>query len=222
MWRRKQRSNYLRRGFTLVEVLMVIAIVGILFALTADIYGIAIARSHDQERLSDLDTINNALEQYHLDNKSYPKEGLTTNNLVVAKYQLEPIEGCGVSGPSGKGYLAPSYIPTIPDDPQYRLSISGTSTDCNTNQFGQYLYVTNVASTTATVQAYYLMARMERTQFMSPAGTVSSLQSSAFASSYWGAIIFNPASNLIFCDQSNGTAQQATCTHNYYKTNITN
>lgn len=210
------------RAFTLVEVLIVITIIGILMALTAGIYGAAEARSRDQQRLSNLDTIDNALEQYHLDNHSYPQDGLTTNNVLVAKYQLEAIEGCGVSGPSGKGYLAPHYLPTIPEDPLYHLSVSGSGSDCNTNQFGQYLYVTNTASSSAAVQAYYLMARLERTTNMSAAGSAAALQASTFGSSYWGQIIYGPSSTLVFCDQSSSSQQLASCTQNYFRANNPN
>lgn len=217
----KRFSNY-KRGFTLIELLITITIIGILFAITSDIYAIAQSRSRDQQRLSNLDTINNALEQYHLDNHAYPLEGLTTNNLVVAKYQLEPIEGCGVTGPAGKGYLAPNYIPTLPQDPQFHLLITSSGADCNTNQFGQYLYVTNTASAAAAVQSFYLMARLERTTNMSPAGTAASLQQSAFGSSYWGTIIYGPSSSLVFCDASASNSQQVSCTQNYFKANTPN
>jgi prepilin-type N-terminal cleavage/methylation domain-containing protein len=210
------------RAFTLVEVLITISIIGVLFAITSGIYASAQTRSRDQQRLSNLDTINNALEQYHLDNHSYPLEGLTTNNLLVAKYQLESIENCGVTGPSGKGYLAPNYLPTIPEDPQFRLSVSGSGADCNTNQFGQYLYVPNTATATAPVQAFYLMARLERTTNMSAAGAAASLQASPFGASYWGNILYGSSSSLVLCDAGSGSSQQATCTQNYFKANTPN
>ncbi|HSX42388.1 MAG TPA: prepilin-type N-terminal cleavage/methylation domain-containing protein [Candidatus Saccharimonadales bacterium] len=210
------------RAFTLIEVLIVITIIGILMAITAGIYGAAEARSRDQQRLSNLDTIDNALEQYHLDNHAYPQDGLTANNVLVAKYQLEAIEGCAVSGPSGKGYLAPHYLPTVPEDPLHHLVVSGSGSDCNTSPFGQYLYITNAPSSSAAVQAYYLMARLERTSNMSPAGSAAALQAGSFGSSYWGQIIYGPSSTLVFCDQGSSSSQQASCTQNFFKANNPN
>lgn len=212
----------MRRAFTLIEVLLTVVIIGILFAITAGVYGAAEARSRDQQRLSNLDTINNALEQYHLDNYNYPQEGLGSNNLVIAKYQLEPIEGCSFTGPSGKSYLVPNYLNTMPEDPLYRLSISGSGADCNASQYGLYLYVPNVTSASDAVQSFYLMAKMERTTAMSPAGTAAALQNSSFGSSYWGQIIYGQSSGLVFCDASSSSEQQGLCTQNYFKANNPN
>lgn len=189
-----------------------VAIIGILFAITADIYGIAEARSRDQQRLSNLDTINNALEQYHLDNHHYPSN--TASGNFLAKLQLEQVTSgtvsCGVSN------LAPFYLPNLPEDPLNKLNLATLPSDCSASPAGGYLYVTNVAAASTPAQSFYLMAKMERAQFMSPDGTANTLRTGSFGSSYWGNLIYNSGNyNLVFCDHS--TNVQTTCTQNYFK-----
>ena len=55
-------------GFTLLELLIVIAIIGILASLAAVSYSSAQRRARDSQRQSDLKAIQNAMEQYYTDN----------------------------------------------------------------------------------------------------------------------------------------------------------
>lgn len=62
-----------RSGFTLMELLIVIAIIGVLASLAAVSYSSAQRRARDSQRQSDLKAIQNALEQYYADHDgNYP------------------------------------------------------------------------------------------------------------------------------------------------------
>src|SRR3989344_6292606 len=54
--------NRIKRGFTLIEVLVVIAIVGILAVVTAAIFTGVLPRVRDIKRLADIDAIYKAYE----------------------------------------------------------------------------------------------------------------------------------------------------------------
>ncbi|HEX6461841.1 MAG TPA: prepilin-type N-terminal cleavage/methylation domain-containing protein [Candidatus Saccharimonadales bacterium] len=69
------------RGFTLVELLIVIVIIGILAALVMVAYGGMQQRARDSLRQNDIKTIARALELYYSDNSRYPGgSGSTTIN----------------------------------------------------------------------------------------------------------------------------------------------
>lgn len=67
--RRRQRSD---RGFTIVELLIVIVVIAILAAITIVAYNGIQARSRDTIRINDLKQIQKVVELYKAENGSYP------------------------------------------------------------------------------------------------------------------------------------------------------
>lgn len=170
----KKRKKY---GFTLVEVLITIAIIGILVSVTVYGYSIALANSRDQQRLANMNTIANALEQFYTDNKHYPLVTVNGSSTVFnASFQLDQaVNSCDAT----KTYLAPNYIPNIPQDPKNKLSLASCKEN---NQDGQYLYTAVADSTSiSSPQSFELIAKMERQKNMD-SGPPSSLTNNNY---YW-------------------------------------
>lgn len=82
---KKLRSN--QKGFTLLELLIVIVIIGILAVLIIPNLASGPARARDSQRKSDLRNIKTALEAYHTDNSNYPQQlsDLTTGSTPYMK-----------------------------------------------------------------------------------------------------------------------------------------
>lgn len=62
----------LSAGFTLLEVLVVVAIIGILISIGTAAFTSAQKKSRDSRRQGDLRSIQSAFEQYYADNTGYP------------------------------------------------------------------------------------------------------------------------------------------------------
>jgi len=62
----------MRRAFTLIELLIVVAIIGILAAIAVPNFINAQERAKVGRARSDVRSIVNALEMYRLDNNNYP------------------------------------------------------------------------------------------------------------------------------------------------------
>ncbi len=91
-----------QEGFTIIELLVVFAIIGLLATLTIASINTARVKSRDARRISDMRTMVNALEMYFNDNESYP---------------LRDRAFSGNSEWSGlESDLAP-YLSTMPNDP---------------------------------------------------------------------------------------------------------
>lgn len=193
----------MRRSFTLIEVLTVMAIIGILASLGAYTYAASLTRSRDSQRIADLQLIRNSLEQYYVDNRSYPIfRGL--DSQPEATFQLEKLDN---TCQPGDKFLAPKYLGQIPQDPSYKFNIGG---GCEMYSKGQYLYYGLPKGSSKT--GFYLMALMERAQNVNYTTAV-------------GAVLTNPPNNYVasnFCDFGQFTASPTGCFQNYFVTNSIN
>lgn len=107
-----------QRGFTLLEIMVVIVILGVLASLTIPSLMGNKDRADRQKAVSDIVTLENALDMYRLDNGRYPttEQGV---RALVNKPQLAPIP---------RNYLADGYLRRLPQDPwgnDYRLISPG-------------------------------------------------------------------------------------------------
>jgi len=74
----KQVKNF-QRGFTLMEILIVVLIVGVLAAVGIITLLTANAKSRDIQRLSDVRQVQNALELYFYNRNAFP----IANNIIL-------------------------------------------------------------------------------------------------------------------------------------------
>ncbi len=92
-------------GFTIVELLIVIVVIGILAAITIVAFNGVQNRANDSRRDSDLKQLKTALEMYKADKDIYPAVCSADNS------------GCSVSSLAAE--LSPTYIASVPQDPKF-------------------------------------------------------------------------------------------------------
>lgn len=71
------------RGFTLIEMVIVIVVMGILMAIALPMYNTSVTRSKEARLRHNLATLNNLIQQYTLDQKKAPQQ---LDDLVTAGY----------------------------------------------------------------------------------------------------------------------------------------
>lgn len=101
-----------QKGFTIIELLVVIVIIGILVALALPQLFAAQARGRDTDRKNDLKNVQQKLETYFNDNDAYP-----------AALPSEGADGADISADDMKGPRNTTYTYTATDGNQsYTLS----------------------------------------------------------------------------------------------------
>ncbi len=98
--------NYRQRGFTLIEIMVVVVILAVLGALVVP----KILENVDKARVtraqSDIRAIQTALDLYRLDNFKYP-----TTEQGLAALVKQPVD------PTITNYRSGGYLPGLPKDP---------------------------------------------------------------------------------------------------------
>lgn len=127
----------MKKGFSLVELLTAVAIIGILTTIVIGATGASRARARDDKRMSDMKSIQLALALYYDVNKAYPV-GTTANilrtTLVTDRYMAEiprdpsgiDYEYAGVAGPP-KAYCLGARLEIAPT-PSDNVACTGIAT----------------------------------------------------------------------------------------------
>lgn len=117
------RSN--KKGFTLVELLVVITIIAILATIGLTIYGGARKSARTAKRIQDLKAIQTALEVYYSVNKTYPVVylGVDTGFRSECGWGNFPSDQV-VPNPAGYPSFVPNYMPVFPSDPSMKKDTS--------------------------------------------------------------------------------------------------
>lgn len=113
MWAKQKQS-----GFTIVELLIVIVVIGILAAITIVAFNGVQQKGRDAKRSNDISYIKKLLEMYKADNSTYPAVCAGGDN-----------SGCTITTLASA--LVPTYAQSIPQDvnasrPYHYVKGSGT------------------------------------------------------------------------------------------------
>lgn len=122
-------SRRVQRGFTLIEILVVVVIIGILVAVVAPNFMGEPDKARVARAKQDIDSIVTALNMYRLDNFTYPTTDQGLQALVSAPSGAPPAPNWRQGG----------YMPRLPKDPwnnEYRYLSPGQRGDIDVYSLG--------------------------------------------------------------------------------------
>lgn len=123
------KTNPQTKGFTIVELLVVIVVIGILAAITVVAYGSIQASAKYSRAASDIKNTQKAIELYFADNGTYP----ISNGTGAWNFQSTSTQNSYVPG------VVPAFVNVLP---------------IVTDGSGQYIYRTNTMGTVYKLMKY--------------------------------------------------------------------
>jgi len=157
-------TKFLQRGFTIVELLVVIVVIGILAGMVTIAYPNYQATTRDNQRKSDVQQVASALSAYMLKHDNY----------------VETSSGCGYSG-NGNGWLNASGTGSYPasivsclqnaevlpggefiDPSKCRYAQDSAGRNCGTNGGGNTTAYMKASCEKNDEKITYVMARLEQ------------------------------------------------------------
>jgi general secretion pathway protein G len=126
---RRSLGRSAQRGFTLIEIMVVVVIMGILAALVVP----KLMGRADDARITaakqDISTLMQALKLYKLDNQRYPS----------TEQGLQALVSKPTSGPAANGWKNGGYVDKLPKDPwggQYQYLSPGVKGEVDVFSYG--------------------------------------------------------------------------------------
>jgi prepilin-type N-terminal cleavage/methylation domain-containing protein len=107
----------MKKAFSLIELLIVVALIGILTAIASASYSTMQKKARDNRRVSDMKALQNAFEQYYGDNNAYSNDCLLAitylpSGLPVDPKNSTPYEYSGFSSCTVDGYCFCALLET--------------------------------------------------------------------------------------------------------------
>ncbi len=133
-----------QRGFTIIELLIVIAIIAILAGLVLNNFQGAQAKARDTQRVTDTNNVHSKLEEYYNENGAYP-------STVVAA-DLPGIDAESLNDPDGTAIVANAAVA----DQTAAQAVANPDTDA------EYLYIPYPTGCTDDCTGYVLKTFIER------------------------------------------------------------
>ena len=135
-----------QKGFTLLELLVVISLIGLLVGIGSVSYTSAQKKSRDARRKGDLKAVQNAFEQYYSENGSiYPKTAAEAATAMIGGLPADPkntgtyVYTVQYDGTDGLGYCGCALLESDPGN----ATAAPVSTACSYGA-GDYYCVSNL------------------------------------------------------------------------------
>ena len=128
-----KNTTYSTRGFTIVELLIVIVVIGVLAALTITGMQSAQVRARDSERQTDVAAIAKALEAYYTEYGAYPRYTGLLDSTTWISSNLKSLASNAIIAPKATSGTTNSITHTAsPTTSQYgyQLYASDHTTGC--------------------------------------------------------------------------------------------
>lgn len=129
-------------GFTLLEILVVVTIIGLLAAIGVVSYGSLLKGSRESRRKADLEQIRAALEIYKSTNGLYPctSAACPEPNANLASW-YGPCSGAGSHADDYVPGLVSTYINKLPHDPKEGYATANPISPANCTAAWNYCYI---------------------------------------------------------------------------------
>lgn len=140
-------------GFTIVELLIVIVVIGILAAITIVAYNGIQSRARDTQRISDLKSIAKAVEAYKINTGAYPVPVPTLN---ASGWEVST-DGSDNATNFLSALVSSNTISKVPVDPVNSGTALNPSVNSSTYEYFYYVYAAGTNGCDVTRGAYYVL-----------------------------------------------------------------
>lgn len=144
-----------KSGFSIIEVIIVIVIIGILTAIVAVSYGGVTKQARDSSRREGIDAIVKALDLYYLDHGVFPRGKCVTGCVINTGWSTTNDD----SWKYLEEQLVPEYISALPTDPKPTIGTSPHS--ANANGYAYFSNTSGIYCGTSVRQMYILVYGFE-------------------------------------------------------------